>query len=45
MTSFASISLDVSGVELFLVISLRKAELRQHEPTLLGVFAYTELFC
>lgn len=40
MTSFASTSLDTSDVELFF---LRKAELRESEPTLSGVFAYNEV--
>lgn len=43
MTSFASTFLDISDVELSFVISLKKAELRQSEPTLSGVFAYAEI--
>lgn len=40
MTGFAAPpDINTTGVELLLVGSLRKAEFRQREPTLPGVFA------
>lgn len=44
MTGFAAPpDINVTGVELFPVVFLRKAEFRQREPTLPGVFAGVNL--